>query len=123
MPDNYRYSEFGRLLKRYREQNDLTQEGLLNELRSDYHQIWSKATICKWEKGIHRPRSISIVKDLQDMLGVPNDKLLIAAEYKTPTEPSAVAEQCPVAGPELAERRCLDLVPREVPQQAVICPH
>ena len=55
---------FGRILKQLREDNDLTQEMLCNELESKENILFDKSTISRWENGTRKPK-IEIIKDLE----------------------------------------------------------
>ncbi|MGA7677698.1 MAG: helix-turn-helix transcriptional regulator [Dehalococcoidia bacterium] len=74
------YAEFGKLLRRLREERELTQDSLRNALNDQGHGIRSKGTISKWENGDSRP-SAGAVEDLEDTLVVPRGTLLRPAGY------------------------------------------
>lgn len=81
------WEEFGRLLKHYRKDCGLTQEQLLEKLRDQGWEIWSKGTVSKWEHGLQRPNA-EVTEILEDILGVRKGILFGAARYKIEMVPS-----------------------------------
>jgi len=77
---------FGRTLRHLRKEQDLTQEGLLGELKEKGCEILSKSTISKWENGWLKPK-METVKDLEEVFQVPRGSLLRAAGYLVETSP------------------------------------
>lgn len=71
---------FGRILGQLREDNDLTQEKLCDELETKGNRLFNKSTISRWENGSRKP-NIEIIKDLEEILGTEQGKLLRAAGY------------------------------------------
>lgn len=82
------YIEFGRLLKRYREDMKLTLSQLKQELDDRDCPISSRSTIYKWEQGV-RPRNLETVEVLEIILNVPDNLLLKATDYPLPSTPSS----------------------------------
>lgn len=73
-------NEFGSLLRQYRNIKGLSQSQLLKELREEGHELYSKGTVSKWEKGKNKPK-IGVVEDLEGILALPKGTLLKAAGY------------------------------------------
>jgi transcriptional regulator with XRE-family HTH domain len=71
---------FGSLLKMHRESNGFSQKKLLETLKERDIYIYSKATISKWENGIHKPKA-AIIEELEDILGLARGTLLRQAGY------------------------------------------
>jgi len=77
-------NDFGRKLRQLRAENDLTQEGLGNELRDKGNKCFNKSTISRWENGSRKPDT-ETVKDLEEILGASQGTLLRAARYLVET--------------------------------------
>jgi transcriptional regulator with XRE-family HTH domain len=91
--------EFGKLLRGLRNENSLTQENLVEKLKNQGYEKYSKADISKWETGRTKP-SEDVVEALEDiLLSAPNGMLLKAAGY------NAAAELRGRAKDDLAETR------------------
>ncbi len=72
--------EFGSILKRHRNIKGLSQTQLLEKLRDEGHELYSKGTVSKWENGINTPMR-DVVEDLDEILDLPKGTLLRAAGY------------------------------------------
>lgn len=70
-------SEFGKLLKYYREQNNVSQAEVLNKLKVQGYS-YDKSAISKWETGLHVPRA-EVVEILEDVLTPQSVGLLLKA--------------------------------------------
>lgn len=70
---------FGSLLRRYREDNDLTGARLVRELQAKlYTKQYGKADISKWENGKTKP-PVNVIEALEEILEVPQGQLVGAA--------------------------------------------
>lgn len=70
---------FGNLLRRYREDNDLTGTQLVLDLQDKLlTKKYSKADVSKWENGSTKP-PIDVIRALEDILEVPDSQLVEAA--------------------------------------------
>lgn len=83
---------FSRILRQLREDNDLTQEKLCDELEIKGNKLLNKSTISRWENGSRKP-NIEIIKDLEEILGTERGKLLRAAGYLGEISPTEQASQ------------------------------
>ena len=73
--------KFGPLLRKFRKLSDLTQEGLVKELRIALEQeSYSKSDISKWERGSKIPPE-DLVNTLEEILSIPKGLLLKVAGY------------------------------------------
>ena len=70
-------SEFGKLLKHYRKQNNVSQAEVLNKLRAQGYS-YDKSAISKWETGLHMPRA-EVIEILEDILTPKSVGLLLKA--------------------------------------------
>ena len=70
-------SEFGKLLKHYRKQNNVSQAEVLNKLRAQGYS-YDKSAISKWETGLHMPRA-EVIEILEDILAPKSVGLLLKA--------------------------------------------
>lgn len=73
-------NDFGILLRMHRKEKGFSQTQLLEELQEEGHEIYSKGTISKWEKGTNKPK-IDVVEDLEVILDLPKGTLLKVAGY------------------------------------------
>lgn len=80
-----KFEEFGRLLRKYRGDNHLTQEVLLTRLNQQGHQFRDKSTLSKWESGTRRPKQ-DVVEGLEDILHIERGLLLMAARLPVDRE-------------------------------------
>ena len=69
--------EFGKLLKHYRKQNNVSQAEVLNKLRAQGYS-YDKSAISKWETGLHMPRA-EVIEILEDILTPKSVGLLLKA--------------------------------------------
>lgn len=77
--------KFGPLLEKWRNLSDLTQTGLVEELRVGLeNERYSKSDISKWEHG--RIPAEDIVEQLEKILSIPEGLLLRAAHYSRAAE-------------------------------------
>lgn len=77
--------KFGPLLKKWRNLSDLTQTGLVEELRVGLeNERYSKSDISKWEHG--KIPAEDIVEQLEKILSIPEGLLLRAAHYSRAAE-------------------------------------
>lgn len=72
--------DFGNQLQRMRKERKLTQEQLLQLLREQRCEKYSKGDISKWENDYYRPPS-EVVEYLEDILRAPPGFLLDAAQF------------------------------------------
>lgn len=78
--------QFGRLLKEYRKDAELSQKQLLQSIRqARQEERYSGADISKWEHGKTKPPK-DVIEDLEDILFIPKGLLLMAAGYSATTE-------------------------------------
>ncbi len=70
-------SEFGKLLKHYRKQNNISQAEVMNKLNAQGYS-YDKSAISKWETGLHVPRA-EVVGILEDILTPKSVGLLLKA--------------------------------------------
>jgi transcriptional regulator with XRE-family HTH domain len=73
-------NNFGEILRHFRKENGLSQEGLGNELREKGEKYFNKSTISRWENGTRKPE-IETIRDLGEILGIDSGMLLKAAGY------------------------------------------
>lgn len=75
-----RAAEFGKLLRKLREENHLSQKQLLERIQDQGHEKGSVASISRWEHGGNIP-PLDIVETLEDIFGVREGSLLKLAGY------------------------------------------
>lgn len=80
MKTENKWSEFGRLLNRYRLREAFSQKGLWEELKAEGIELYDKSSISRWEAGKHRP-SIDTIEALERILDLGRGRLLRAAGY------------------------------------------
>ncbi len=78
-------NSFGSLLRKYREERQLSLGRLRDKLRDESYEVKSNGTVSKWESGIHKP-SPAKVDALEEILGTPSGLLLEAAGYSFEAE-------------------------------------
>ncbi len=78
-------TEFGNLLRFWRQENRLSQTGLAERLRKQGYEGYDKSSISKWENGHTKPPA-HVVATVEDILGTQPGLLLRAAGYRAEAE-------------------------------------
>lgn len=73
-------TRFSELLSKFREDQGLSQRGLVERLHGEGYEKYQVAAISKWETGRAKPPT-DVVEVLEDILGISPGVLLQAAEY------------------------------------------
>jgi transcriptional regulator with XRE-family HTH domain len=92
-------NDFGKQLKQYRNRKGWSHSKLLEELKEEGYDFWSKSTVSKWEHGKLQPNE-NVIETLEEILETPEGLLLSSSGHSFGARGQAIGDIIAQAGRE-----------------------